>query len=271
MQVITLTSDWGLRDHYNAVIKGTLMRTVPQVPVVDITHAISPFDIISASFVVKNSFYTFPEGSIHIISVITEASLETPHIVAKYKGHYFIGTDNGVFSLIFDEPAEKIIELDIFQDSDYFTFPTRDIFVKVAAHIIEKGEIESLGNERQALTEKKFIVPVPVNNVIKGIVLYVDRFENVITNISETLFRSHTRGKKFSINFKSSGYEITRISPSYNDVEASEKLALFSTTGLLEIAINQGRAASLLGLRPGDNINVFIEEEANQEDSGGFL
>ena len=90
--------------------------------------------------------------------------------------------------------------------------------------------------------------------------MYIDRYENVITNIPQELFRKTTKGKKFSINFRSSSYEIDKICKSYNDVDLGEKLALFSTTNFLEIAINQGNASSLLGLHPGDSINVFIEE-----------
>jgi len=260
MKIITLTSDWGLKDHYLAVVKGTIIMQIPDARIVDITHSIAAFDIISASFIIKNSFASFPDGTIHIVGVNTEATLKNPHVVALYRKHYFIGTDNGIFSLIFDEPADKIIEIDIHQDSDYFTFPTRDIFVKVAAHIVNKGEIDSLGDIRTELNEKKFISPVVVNNVIKGNVLYIDRYENVITNIKQELFRNATRGKKFSINFRSSSYEITKISNSYNDVEPGEKLAIFSTTDFLEIAINQGKASSLLGLSPSDSINVFIED-----------
>jgi len=260
MRVITLTSDWGLKDHYLATVKGAIITQIPDALIVDITHSIAAFDIISASFIIKNSYASFPADTIHIIGVNTEATLENAHIVAKYKNHYFIGTDNGIFSLIFDEPAEKIIEIDIHQDSDFFTFPTRDIFIKVAAHIIKTGEIDSLGNLKTVLNEKNFITPVVVNNIIKGNVLYIDRYENVITNITQELFRNTTKGKKFSVNFRSSSYEIDKISKSYNDVDPGEKLALFSTTNFLEIAINQGKASSLLGLHPGDSISVFIEE-----------
>jgi len=130
----------------------------------------------------------------------------------------------------------------------------------VAAHIVAKGEIDSLGDEKKSLNEKYFISPVVVNNVIKGNVLYIDSYENVITNISRGLFRMTTKGKSFSINFRGSNYEIRKISQSYNDVEPGEKLAIFSTTDLLEIAINQGKAGSLLGLHPNDSINVVIDE-----------
>ncbi|OQA00076.1 MAG: Adenosyl-chloride synthase [Bacteroidetes bacterium ADurb.Bin408] len=260
MRIITLTSDWGLRDHYLGAVKGTILTLIPDARIIDITHNITPYDIISASFVLKNAFLSFPEGTVHIVGINTEASLQNAHIVALYKKHYFIGTDNGIFSLIFEQSADKIVEIDIHQDSDFFTFPTRDVFVKVAAHIFEKGEIDSLGNVKKSLNEKYFISPVTVNNVIKGNVLYIDSYGNVITNISLDLFKSFTKGKHFSINFRGSNYEIQKISQSYNDVEQGEKLAIFSTTGLLEIALNQGQASSLLGLHPNDNVNVVIEE-----------
>jgi len=259
MRIITLTSDWGLNDHYLASVKGAIITQIPEAFIIDVSHSIQAFDVASAAFILKNSFKNFPDGTIHIIGLNTEATLKNAHIVALYKNHYFIGTDNGVFSLIFDEPADKIIELDIIQDSDYFTFPTRDVFVKVAAHIIKHGELDSLGVEKKKLNEMFFIVPVIINNIIKGHVLYIDHYENVITNITEPLFREATKGKSFSVNLRGTDYEITKISKSYSDVEQGEKLALFNTTGFLEIAINQGKAKSLLGVYLNDTVNVVIE------------
>ncbi len=259
MKIITLTSDWGLNDYYLATVKGTILSQIQEACIIDITHSIQAFDITSAAFILKNSFQSFPEGTIHIIGINTEATLKNAHIVALYKKQYFIGTDNGIFSLIFDEPADKIIEIDIIQDSDYYTFPTRDVFVKVAAHIVMNGEIDSLGDEKKKLNEKYFISPVIVNNIIKGNILYIDRYENAITNISESLFMETTKGKSFSIDFRGSTYEIKKISKSYSEVEPGEKLAIFSTTHFLEIAINQGKASSLLGLHLNDNISVVIE------------
>ena len=258
MLIITLTSDWGLKDHYLAAVKGAIYTQLPGAVIVDISHQISSFDLNQAAFIVRNSWRNFPEGTIHILGINTEASIETPHTVVFYKGHYFIGADNGIFSLIFDEVPEKIIELDIIQDSDYFTFSTRDVFVKVACHIAKGNRVEVLGRAKNHVLQKIPFKPVIDGNLIKGKVIYVDSYENVYTNISESLFTSMTKGKKFIIQFRSDSYRIKTISKAYKDVVQGEMLAIFSTSGLLEIAINQGKASSLLGLRIDQSVLVEI-------------
>ena len=258
MPIITLTSDWGLKDHYLASVKGAIYNQLPGAVIVDISHEISSFDLNQAAFIVRNSWQNFPEGTIHILGVNTEASIETPHTVAFYKGHYFIGADNGIFSLIFDEIPQKIIELDVIQDSDYFTFSTRDVFVKVACHIAAGKPVEALGRTRDSVRQRIPFRPVIAGNLIKGKVIYVDSYENVYTNITESLFSSMSKGKKFVIQFRSDSYRIKTISKAYKDVVQGEMLALFSTSGLLEIAINQGKASSLLGLKVDQSILVEI-------------
>jgi hypothetical protein len=258
MPIITLTSDWGLKDHYLAAVKGAIFAQFPDARIVDISHQVPSFDLNQAAFIVRNSWPNFPEGTIHILAINTEASIENPHTVVCYKGHYFIGADNGIFSLIIDEVPGKIIELDIIQDSDYFTFSTRDVFVKAACHIAKGKPVEELGRKKESVLQKIPFKPVIEGNLIKGKVIYVDSYENVYTNISEALFTSMTRGKKFVIQFRSASYRIKTISKAYKDVVQGEMLALFSTTGLLQIAINQGKASSLLGLKVDQSILVEI-------------
>ena len=260
MAIITLTTDWGLKDHYAGAVKGTLLSLMPDITIVDITHNIPTFDIEPASFVIKNCYNNFPKGTIHIIGINTEASIETPHIVALYDGHYFIGADNGIFSLIFQDKPEKIIELNITQDSDYFTFPTRDVFIKAAYLIITGEKFENLGYEKQTLNEMIQLKPVIEVNSIKGNVIYIDSYENVILNITENLFSEVGKNRRFSISFRS-GYEIDTISHAYKDVDAGEKLALFGSSGFLEIAINMGNASSLLGLKMKDSIRIDFDEK----------
>ena len=139
MAIITLTSDWGLSDYYVPAVKGAIYSALPDVNVVDITHNLEPFDLRSAAFIVKNCYRNFPEGTIHILAVETEESIENPHIALKVNGHYFIGTDNDVFSLVIDEDPYEAVMIDVVQDTDFFTFSTRDRFVKVAA-MIAKGQ-----------------------------------------------------------------------------------------------------------------------------------
>lgn len=261
MSIITLTSDWGIKDHYLAISKGSILSKIPDATIIDISHQIPPFNIHQASFIIRNTYKSFPPGSIHIVSINTDASIESPHIAIFHNGHYFIGADNGIFSLIFDEKPEKIIELEIYQDSDYFTFSTRDIFVKTAVHLAQGKDFTELGSPKDALLRKMSFNPVVEKDVIKGKVIYIDGYENVIINVTESLFKEVGKGRKFSIIIKIRGYEINSISKSYQDVPLGEMLAIFGSNGYLEIAINQGNAGSLLGLKNDDIIRIEFEEE----------
>lgn len=257
MPVITLTSDWGQKDFYLGAVKGAILRQLPEAVIIDVSHEIPPFDLNQAAFIVRNFYNNFPEGTVHILGINTEASIESPHTVVFHQGHYFIAADNGIFSLIFDEVPEKIIELDIIQDSDYFTFSTRDVFVKAACHLLAGRPFEELGHRKEKVMVKMAFQPVISSDLIKGKVIYVDRYGNAFINISETLFQSTVSNRKFAITFRSPNYRITRISKSYMDVHEGEMLALFSSCGYLEIAINRGHAANLLGLR--HDASVLVE------------
>jgi S-adenosyl-L-methionine hydrolase (adenosine-forming) len=260
MPIITLTSDWGLKDHYLGAVKGAIYKQIPGAHIVDISHGIPAFDLNQAAFIIRNFYRNFPEGTIHILAINTEASIESPHTLVFHEGHYFIGADNGIFSLIFDGKPDKVIELEVLQDSDYFTFSSRDVFVKVAGMIVQGKPIEELGTPKKSLVKKISFSPVIDGNMIKGKVIYIDNYDNVFTNITETFFRSVIRNKKFVIMFRSASYRITTISKSYKDVVEGEMLALFSTSGHLEIAINQGKASSLLGLRIDQPVLIEVAE-----------
>ncbi|MCD4744912.1 MAG: SAM-dependent chlorinase/fluorinase [Bacteroidales bacterium] len=254
MPIITLTSDWGLKDHYVGTVKGSILSKLPEAIIVDISHQIPAFNIEQASFIIKNCYQNFPKGTIHIIGINTEESDKNPHTVVFVNGHYFIGTDNGIFSMIFNKKPDKIIELDIIQDSDVFTFSTHNRFIKAAVHLAKGKKIEDLGTVKNTLNEKILFEPVVNDNLIKGLVIYIDSYENIITNIKEPLFMEISKGRPFSINFRSN--EIKRISKSYNDVPIGEILALFGANKHLEIAINQGNASSLLGLYYKDPVRI---------------
>lgn len=254
MAIITLTSDWGTSDYYLAAVKGTILSHLPDVTIVDISHHIKQFDIESAAFTLRNCYKHFPKGTIHILGVNSEESIDNPHIVVKTNDHYFIGADNGVFSMIFGDEEMEIVELDIPLDSDFFTFSTRDRFVKAAMLLIQGEPLSSLGEARSQLTSKFLFQPTVSPNAIKGMVIHVDAYENLITNISEKLFREQRNSRKFEIYF--SGYRISKISTAYTDEGIAELVALFGTHGLLEIAINHGKAASLCGMERLNPVDV---------------
>ncbi|HNY03460.1 MAG TPA: SAM-dependent chlorinase/fluorinase [Bacteroidales bacterium] len=259
MAIITLTSDWGTKDHYTGAVKGAILRQCPEARIVDVTHHIPPFDLNQAAFIIRNVYSNFPEGTIHILAINTEAGTDTPHTAVFHRGHYFIGADNGIFSLLFDEKPERIIELDLIQDSDYFTFSTRDVFAKAACHIANGQPFEKLGFAKDRVVQKMAFQPVIQGDLIRGKVIYIDSYENVFINITEKLFRSVVKNRKFAITFRSMNYRINEISKSYKDVSQGDMLALFSTSGYIEIAIREGKAGSLLGLRMDQLVTVEIE------------
>jgi S-adenosyl-L-methionine hydrolase (adenosine-forming) len=260
MAIITLTSDWGFRDHYIAAVKGRILSLMPDVTIVDISHAINMFDDNHAAFVVKHAFQSFPAGTVHIIGVNSIAGIDTPHTVVKHKGHFFIGADNGILTLICEQNAEEIVEIDIASDTDYFTFPSRDVFPKVAASILAGKPLAQLGTSKKMLKELVQFVPVMTSERLTGKIIHFDQYSNAITNIHEAMFRSFVKGRPFVISMKSHPEGITHISQSYDDVPEGEKLALFGTTGHLQIALNRGTGMELLGLRHDDNVMVTLSE-----------
>ncbi len=255
MSIITLISDLGTRDHYIGAVKGAIISNFPEVQIMDISHDIAPFDLNNAAFVLRNCYHNYPKGTVHIIGIKTEASNESPHIAVLFDGHYFVGADNGIFSLIFgDRKPEKIVELNVLQDSDYFTFSIRDVFAKVACDLARGKSIEKLGTIIDNVSQRILLTPIVEESLIKGSVIYIDSYENIITNISEKIFKSISKGRNFRITFGS--YVITEISKSYDDVPVAETVALFGSTGMLEIALNQGKAGSLLGLEINSSVRI---------------
>lgn len=256
MALITLTSDWGKKDHYAGMVKGTILSKIPGAIIVDIAHDIPHYNLNSASFVLKNSFRAFPAGTIHIIDIVADATIEMPHVVVVYDGHYFIGTDNGIFSLIFDHEPEQIFEIDLIQDTDTFTFSARDIFIIVAQHIVEGKPLSEVGPVRNKLTTKISLKPVTSATLIKGHVIFIDSYENVFTNITRDIFFNVSQKRPFLITFGPSRYKVSKISQSYKDVAEGEIMALFSSTSHLQIAVSMGNAAGLLGLKIDDSVRV---------------
>ncbi len=260
MTIVTLISDWGMTSHYQACVKGSLLRQIKDLQIVDITHTLRPFDIMNCSFILKNAYKDFPKGTIHIIGVNTEASTKKPHIAVKYKEMFFIGADNGVFSLLFEEEPVEAYELDIMQDSDYFTFSSRDVFAKAAAMIANGKKLSDLGSPYKKLNQMYAFKPVITADKIEGKVIFIDDYENVFVNINQETFKKVGRNRPYTINFRVPGYAIRTLHTSYSDVEEGERLALFGSTGYLEIAMNKGKASSLLGLGLTDTVTVMFGE-----------
>lgn len=268
MAIITLTSDMGTRDHYVAAVKGAIHVQYPEAVIVDISHSIAPFNSMHAAFVLRNAWPEFPKGTVHIIGVNPEADGQTPHVVVRHHGHYFIGADNGIFSLLFDNKPEEVFELTLKLDTDHLAFPTKNIFVKAACHIARGGTVEVLGRKLASVQEQVSIRPVVVEGTIKGEVIHIDHYGNVVTNITKALFTSVVKHHNFKISFGRAMHDIRQVHKTYSDVPQGERVAFFGDSGYLEIALNKaatgagGGAAQLLGLHVTDVVRLEVEPVA---------
>ena len=258
MAVITLTSDLGTVDYYVSVVKATILRQLENVNIVDISHNIAPFNIIHAAYVLKNAYLEFPPESIHIIGVNAETNEDNSHLAVYANGHYFIGTDNGIFSLLLDLKPDKIVEITTTRDSDNENFPLKDIFTKVACHIARGGTLEIIGTEIKEFS-KEFakLEALHDKNSIRGSIIHIDHYGNAITNINQRLFKDVAKGRNYTINLGSKEhYSLNTIKRKYNEVQAGDAVALFTSTDFLSVSINNGSASSLMGLHINDTVRI---------------
>lgn len=253
MSIITLTTDFGLKDYYVSAVKGKIMGLAPKTQIVDISHQINLHDILEAAFVIKNAYKNFPKDTIHIIGV--GSSLVTPvsYIVVKHHDHYFITADNGILSLMFEDEPEKIVEIDTGGNS--FTFPARDIFSRAACFLANGGEITDIGKSKTNTLKRSTLQATSIGDIIQGIVVHNDIYGNSITNIPRTLFESIGKNRSFIINLPYSR-TIKSISKNYFDVPEGEILALFNTEGFLEIAMRNGSGETMVGVQTNSQITI---------------
>jgi len=256
MQFITITTDFGTQDFYVGALKGALFRRMPSLQLVDVSHEIPPFDIVRASFVIANVWREFPEGTIHLIGVNCVYQQDFRFVVARHAGHYFVAPDNGLLSLLFSnlEPTDlRNLPADA---SEHFA--VKNVFAEAVAHLAEGKPFEELGEHAAPLLERISIQPVITPTRIRGTVIHVDNFENVVVNIRREIFESAANGRAFSLFFKRND-PIIQLSSNYCDVAVGEQLCLFNMAGFLEIAVNMGRAATLFGLKVEDVVEVVFE------------
>ena len=262
MGVITLTTDLGHRDFYQAALKGSIISQLPDVRLVDISHDIPSFSIQHAAFVINNAYPYFPKDTVHLIGIDTVFQEDSRYLAMSYKGQYFVGADNGIFSIITGEDRpDEMVEINIMQDLRYLHFPLADILTKAACHIANGGKLRDIGLPVDNAVQKVTFQPVYNQNSIKGHVTYIDSFGNVISNISKDLFNRVQNGRDFILRFKRNE-TISNLSWHYNEVAEGEKLCLFGISNFLEIAINKGHASQLLGLYQDETILVeFLESK----------
>ncbi|HXJ97381.1 MAG TPA: SAM-dependent chlorinase/fluorinase [Gelidibacter sp.] len=273
MAIITLTTDFGEKDHFVGAIKGAIYSELEDVKIVDISHFVSPFNVLEAAYIIQNAYSSFPKGSIHVIGIDSELNPENKHIAVKLDDHYFICANNGIMSMICNEIApEKIVEINI-HDKIQSNFPVLDVFVKVACHIARGGTLGVIGKSISDIKPIKNLNPF-VNDdqtQIIGNVIYIDNYGNVVTNIKRKFFEQIQKGRAFEVSARN--YKFKEIYERYSDIvnfdipeelrqDEGRGLVVFNSSNYLEIAIYKsdlasvGSASKLMGLNTRDTVTV---------------
>jgi len=247
MSCITLLSDFGLHDAAVATVKGVLLHYTPELPVIDISHMIEPYHLQQAAYLLATSYRSFPVGTCHLILFDVFSEKEPVLVAAEYEGQYFLAPDNGVLALAFHgHPGivKKCFELKRENEFRHWVHKAGGLIQQ-----LQRETLQSLGFPDSELKNAPKHWQLKVEgDVIESHVIHIDRFENVVTNITRDAFERVGQGRPFKIRFMRNE-EITEISRHYSDVREGEKLCRFNAAGYLEIAINRGKAASLFGLR----------------------
>ena len=242
-RIITLTTDFGIDDHYVGSMKGVVLGINNEAVITDITHGIPKYDIFKAAYTLRGFYKYFPQGSIHVVVVDPGVGSERRPIIVQTQESIFIGPDNGVFSFVLKE--SKSVNVFEITNSEFMledlssTFHGRDIFAPVAAHLSLGVDIQDFGEVLKNPISLEIRKPELKGDEIVGEVIYVDSFGNLVTNIPGDLLKGYSKVQLGELIIDS-------VAGSYQDVARGNLLAIIGSSGLLEISINQGSAADLI-------------------------
>ena len=260
MHIITLTSDWNEFDYYVASLKGKLFKHCPEARIVDISHRVKPFNTAQAAFLVRNSYPSFPENTIHIIAVNSEPEEDGQLLAAYMAGQYFLCADNGMLGLLGGPGPEQVVRINEKPEQESDSFISLSIFAEVACKLASGIPLEKLGTPAKTFNKQIPLRPTIEEHIITGSVIYIDSYQNAITNISRELFERVGGGRPFRIYVQSKHYVVEKINKRYNETPPGELLAIFNSASLLEIAIRNGNAAGLLKLTTSSTIRIEFNE-----------
>lgn len=260
MPIITLTTDFGQADHYVACMKGVILQLAPNAQIVDVSHAIPPHDVVRGAFILRQAFDYYPEGTVHVAVVDPGVGTTRRLIAASYDGQIVLAPDNGLVSLLHRDFAldelRAITNTRLFRQEISSTFHGRDVLAPVAGHLARGVGMLNVGPLIDQIEILNLDPPATLSNGgIEGQVLYVDHFGNLITNISENDLAS-TVGGRPDLSVYVGPLRVGPLRTTYGNVKAGEIVAIIGSTGMLEIAINQGNAAAQLRAAPGTIVIV---------------
>lgn len=261
-KIITLTTDFGLQDYYVSAMKAVILRIAPEVRLIDISHEIPDQDIMAGSWVVQNSTPLFPDESVHMVVVDPGVGTERNPIALKVDGRYYVGPDNGIFSLLTNDREFEAVRLnnrEYWLEAPSNTFHGRDIFAPVAAHLANGVALEELGDTLDSLATYRWPEPIADKDGLQGWIIHIDKFGNLITNLSSTLIENVISDKNVKIYVGNT--ILDELVTTFGAVAEGEPAAYIGSSGMLEIGINKGDAAEMLSVQKGAQISLVLQKD----------
>lgn len=259
LPIITLASDFGMRDYYVSAMKAVILAINRQVRLIDVSHEIPPQDIMAGAWVTKNSAFLYPSGTVHVVVVDPGVGTKRKPVALRIKDQMFVGPDNGLFTLVADQDDYEAFELtntSFWSNERSNTFHGRDIFAPIAAHLSKGVPLDELGVRIDELVSYRWALPVADNEGIQGWVMHIDHYGNLITNITDEMLNGIT--SKSPIKIYVGNTILNEIVRTYADVSSGEPAALIGGSKNLEIVVNNGNAEQLLGAHKGAPISVLF-------------
>ncbi len=259
MAIVTFISDFGTRDHYVAAVKAKIFNYNANIQVIDITHNIDHYNVAHGAFVLNSVFRDFPKGTVHLVAINSLSDSSDKFVAIRMEDHFFVGTDNGIFTLLSDKPAAAV-EL-LFDKNANQNFPEKNIFAFAAVSLASGKNLYDLGPMLQLNSLKKMVnrkLKV-MKNTIDGNVAHIDNYGNVITNITKKVFEEVKQDRSVVIAFGRE--EFDNMQTIYHQAESGDCVIVFNDLGLLEIAIKNGNASQLLGLQYDSPVKVTFSPE----------
>lgn len=258
--VITLTTDFGFKDPYVAEMKGVILSICPDAGIVDMSHHVEKFNVRTGAYVLASASSYFPVGTVHVAVVDPGVGTRRRCLCVQTRRGFLVGPDNGVLALA--ARAEGLRQAYEITNRKYMlanvsgTFHGRDVFAPAAAHLANGIPPSDLGEKIRRIVVSKFAKVLKTKEGISGEVLHVDDFGNIITNIGEHELAALKGDGILDVRIGRSRFML-KFCKTYGEVGHREPVGLAGSHGFLEISVNQGNAAKLLGVRSGDNIMIY--------------
>jgi len=274
--IVTLLTDFGTRDPYVAAMKGALLAQLPAARIVDICHDIGAHDILEASFVLAQTAPEFPPGTVHVVVVDPGVGTEREIIAAQYGEQVYLFPDNGVITMV--ARSQTLRSMALVRNRKYFrpdreasqTFHGRDIFAPVAGHLVGGLALTELGPVPEAYTLVDLVEPGHDDHAIVGQVIYIDRFGNLISNITTRDVAQRWRMPS-RLSVTCGGRDVGHLLSTYGRAGQGELLALVNSMGFVEVAANTARACDSLGVGIGAEVRLTrdsAEQHQTPKDAG---